>query len=258
VEESPRGVILAGLGPYARKTYYPLLQRYARQGAVRIAAVIDLESQRAAVEEYLAAQAIQPEMTFFVSDRERGGDRLSARLDAAVLSSSRRPWGCIVSTEPRYHRWYTQWAQRRGLRVLLEKPISALDLGRARPGDALAMVEDYARIAELSRRHGLPVIVQSQRRAHQAYVDIKATGNRRTVRRTDDVRRHLPRGRHLQHAVGVRVAREPPVPLRVWEAAAFWVPLHRSAVLAQRSQRRRAERAGRAADRRAPGGLADI
>jgi predicted dehydrogenase len=175
VGESPRGVILVGLGPYARRTYYPLLQRYAQRGVVRIAAVVDQESQRAAVEEYLAVQRIQPATTFFVRDGERGSDLLAARLDPAILGGSPRPWGCIVSTEPRYHLWYTQWALRHRLRVLLEKPISAVDLGRARPRDAGALVEDYARIAELSRECGVPVIVQSQRRAHQAYVDIKAT-----------------------------------------------------------------------------------
>lgn len=165
-------IVLAGLGPYSRTMYYPLLERYQSAGRLTIDTVVDLESQRDIVEKYLAGRSLQPRRVVLVPD---AGDSsaLADALDGADPLRETPAWGCIVATEPRAHRAYAEWAVRRGMHVLLEKPVTARDLREKGPEEALRLVDDQLFLAELAEKNGVTVVVQAQRRAHPAYRMVK-------------------------------------------------------------------------------------
>src|SRR5690242_10883583 len=102
-------IVLAGLGPYARKLYYPLLERYQSAGLLTIDMVVDLESQRRVVEEYLATRTIQPRRVVLVTE-DLDLDSLTAALEKDDPLHENPAWGCIVATEPRAHQVYAEWA----------------------------------------------------------------------------------------------------------------------------------------------------
>lgn len=165
-------IVLAGLGPYARKLYYPLLERYQSAGLLTIDMVIDLESQRRVVEKYLAARSVQPRRVVLVE----GGldsDSLSTVLEEEEALREKPAWGCIVATEPRAHRTYAEWAISQGMHVLLEKPVTARDLRTNGPDEALGLVADHHHLTELAEGRGVTVVVQAQRRVHPAYRLVK-------------------------------------------------------------------------------------
>lgn len=165
-------IVLAGLGPYARKLYYPLLERYQSAGLLTIDMVVDLESQRRVVEEYLATRTIQPRRVVLVTE-DLDLDSLTAALEKDDPLHENPAWGCIVATEPRAHQVYAEWAVRQGMHVLLEKPVTARDLRVNGPDEALGLAADHHRLNELVEKKGVTVVVQAQRRAHPAYRLVK-------------------------------------------------------------------------------------
>ena len=168
---APR-IVLAGLGPYARTMYYPLLERYQSTGLLTIDTVVDLASQRTRIEKYLAGRSIQPRRTVFLED---GLDpvALAAALEKDDSFRGEPAWGCVVATEPRAHRAFAEWAIRQGMHVLLEKPVTARDLRKEGPAEALRLAEDHRFLTELAEEKKVTVVVQAQRRAHQGYRLVK-------------------------------------------------------------------------------------
>lgn len=168
---APR-IVLAGLGPYARTMYYPLLERYQSTGRLTIDTVVELASQRPLTEKYLAGRSIQPRRTVFLEEGLDGA-ALTAALARDDPLGSEPAWGCVVATEPRAHRAYAEWAVGQGMNVLLEKPVTARDLRREGAAEALRLVDDHRFLTELAAEKGVTVVVQAQRRAHPGYRMVK-------------------------------------------------------------------------------------
>jgi hypothetical protein len=165
---APRKIVLAGLGPHARRIYYPLLTRQAAEGRVELAMLIELEDQRAATQEFLRGQQLVPgTVVFLPSDTRTGGQGLARALDRLPLDPE--AWGCVISTEPKAHHTYGMWALARGMHVLMDKPISAFDLTACEPESALDLVDEYFQLKQAADQAGLTFVVQTQRRAHLGY-----------------------------------------------------------------------------------------
>jgi predicted dehydrogenase len=165
-----QGLVLVGLGPYARSFYYPALERLSAEGRVRVDAVIDVTARRKDVTDYLRDRAVRPREVLLLEDPP--DSEIAARDLPALDRVARDSWGCVVATEPRWHRAYTEWALTRGLHVLLEKPITARDFagGRSRPEDLRA---DFEALTAMSASTCRAVVVQTQRRVHPAYVAMR-------------------------------------------------------------------------------------
>lgn len=168
---APR-IVLAGLGPYARAFYYPLLERYHSAGRLTIDTVVELSSQRELIDRYLAGRFIQPRRVVLVEEGLHC-DALTIALESDDATHSAPPWGCIVATEPRAHRTYVEWAARHGMHVLLEKPVTARDLRSGGAAEALRLVDDHRFLTDISEKYGVTVVVQTQRRAHPGYRMVK-------------------------------------------------------------------------------------
>src|SRR4051794_22586798 len=103
-----KNIVLAGLGPHARRIYYPLLEKYAAEYNIRLLLVIDRLEQRQAVDSYLQGRSLQPEQRLFIDDNpnmdETPGEELLTTL--RDLSRKHHISGIIIATEPRAHKFY--------------------------------------------------------------------------------------------------------------------------------------------------------
>lgn len=171
-----KNIVLAGLGPHARRIYYPLLEKYAAQYNIRLLLVIDRREQREAIHNYLDGRSLQPEQLLFIDDNqnvdEAPGDELLATL--RDLSRKQHISGIIIATEPRAHKFYALWAVLNNIHVLVDKPITAppgssIDVHAAR--QVYADYADLERCLEISRSN---FIVQAQRRSHAGYKLVKS------------------------------------------------------------------------------------
>ncbi len=163
-------LVLCGLGPHARRIYYPRIESLVKAGAIRLRAVVELESQKSSVEDYLAARQVRPQEIIYLPERAREDPSSLPELLAGVDGyAARDADACVISTEPRSHRELALWALRNGMTVLLDKPVTARDLRHADPREALRLYDDYLDISAAAAEAGRPVLVQTQRRAHLGY-----------------------------------------------------------------------------------------
>jgi hypothetical protein len=170
-----KGIVLIGLGPHARRVYYPLLEKYARRYDIRMRLVVDLEDQASCVRRYLVGRSLQPERLFFVDSTQRDAQRLDGGLlgvlNQVALDASLH--GVIISTEPKAHKAYALWALDHGLDVLMDKPLTAPVGVSTNLGASRRILEDYLELDRRRRATGSNLIVQSQRRNHVGYRFVK-------------------------------------------------------------------------------------
>ncbi len=163
------GILLIGLGPHARRIYFPLLEKYATAYGLSIPLVVDLESQREIIEAYLEKRALQPQKLLFLEDRNRhenNGRILNQQLTPEILAQCH---GIIISSEAQTHEAYINWALNNHLDILTDKPIIAPAHVATNMDAAQAIFDNYLQLEKNLRHSKTNFIVQCQRRSHEGY-----------------------------------------------------------------------------------------
>ncbi len=170
-----KNIILVGLGPHARRIYYPLLEKYAKSHQLNLVLVVDVQDQQDKICAYLAGRPLQPEKLFFIESNQRNRPNLEGQLQAALdrLVLEQRLDGVIISTEAKAHKPYLLWAIERNLDVLVDKPIVALCGLTTHRKAARQIYTDYLEIEAKLRQSRSNVIVQCQRCSHPGYCFVK-------------------------------------------------------------------------------------
>ena len=173
-------ILLIGLGPHAKRIYYPISKREGKKMNFKIAAVVDLESKNKDICKYLAEQNDLDLSKYLIPSCLVSNNKLSPivlkKLGALVEDHNIK--GVIISTEPRSHVVYAKWALNKGLSILMDKPISTYD----NVSTSLSAVEkiktDYMSLMKLYDRtkqehNNLSFSLMAQRRWHPAYIKIR-------------------------------------------------------------------------------------
>lgn len=168
-----KNYIFVGLGPHARKIYYPFLEKYMDKFEINIPLVIDLEDQKEKILEFIKQKKLKPEKFVFLKNTP--SNRLGSSLDSEAKSlmndllKNKKVDGIIISTEPKAHKIYIEWATMNNVNILLDKPITA-PVGANMNLDAARQVyQDYMEIKEMVERSTSKCYVVVQRRGHDGY-----------------------------------------------------------------------------------------
>eukprot|EP01006_Ploeotia_vitrea_P016973 TRINITY_DN47929_c0_g1_i2.p1 TRINITY_DN47929_c0_g1~~TRINITY_DN47929_c0_g1_i2.p1 ORF type:complete len:696 (+),score=43.21 TRINITY_DN47929_c0_g1_i2:34-2121(+) len=169
--KATRRIALVGLGPHARRIYYPLLEKYAENNAVDLPLVVDVQSGQQDVQHFLSQRSLRPASCVFVNNNNRYNHELCATTSAALQAAKLD--GIILSTEPKAHKPYLRWALEAGVDVLVDKPVTVpfkfgLDLT-----SASQVYRDFLELSDLLHDSTSNVLVQCQRRSHKGYQFIK-------------------------------------------------------------------------------------
>ena len=129
-------VLVIGCGPHATHFHLPeLLRRQGADGDVSVAGALDIEPNRAFVEEELASRGL-PVRALFVEPFD--GPDLPAGAEALLddLVARGETNAVVIATDPLHHLCYARWALSCGLPILMDKPVTtregaALDLAQA-------------------------------------------------------------------------------------------------------------------------------
>ncbi len=154
---------LVGLGWHARRIHYPWLERAVGEGRARLVAVIERPEALAGVEAWLAGRALRPERLLAV------GGEVGELFDA--LRAGPGLDAVLVASEAGAHLPAVLQAAERGIDVLVDKPLCA-PVGEVDVGGALLRAHGAALAAQ--GRGGGRVVVLAQRRAHPAYLGMRA------------------------------------------------------------------------------------
>jgi hypothetical protein len=166
--DTSRTLMIAGVGPHARRFYLPAIARYAPRYGIRLVAALELESGRETAARALAENGLDVEIHTVPRFEADMPSTVSRSLDA--LADRLRPRALIIATDPLSHRPYLLWAMRRNMDVLLDKPITTRRDAVSDPIAAKMIEQDFYEILSAwqeSRRHR-PVIISvcAHRRYH--------------------------------------------------------------------------------------------
>jgi predicted dehydrogenase len=171
-----KNLILIGLGPHARRNYYPLLEKYAQQYSIKLRLLVDLQDQEERIQRYLAERSLQPERMAFADPLTY---RLSERLNGTLrplldeVAAQYPIDGIIIATEPKAHKAYAAWAIEKGIDILLDKPITAPVGVSTDPDAARRIYDDYEELNSLLEGSRSRLMVQCQRRSHPGFTFVK-------------------------------------------------------------------------------------
>jgi hypothetical protein len=168
VVDASRPLMLAGVGPHARRFYLPAIAELGPRYGVRLVAAVELEAGRAAAARALAENGLTAEI--LTVERFEAEMPTAARQALDHIADRLRPQALIVATDPLSHRPYVLWALGRGMDVLLDKPITTRRGAVSDPAAAQGIEADFNEIvgAWQQARRQRPVIVSvcAHRRYH--------------------------------------------------------------------------------------------
>lgn len=172
-----KNFVLVGLGPHAKRIYYPFLEKHRARYAIRLKLLIELESQSRRVAEFLDRRSLRPEKILYLPDSE--ANRMGAALDEAArkeldgLVGKGAIDGIIISTEPKAHKIYAEWALKRNVDILMDKPITAPTHPSTDMSSARRIYQDFLDLENLLEKSRAKFYVTCQRRNHEGYAFIK-------------------------------------------------------------------------------------
>lgn len=176
---NPKKIILVGLGPHAKRIYYPLLEKFSNIMNFKLVLIVDLEEKREDIKKYLDSRKSNTEL-FFIPQEKKTYDSLHPDVEKILddVVKKENVDGVIISTEPLVHMMYAKWALKNNLSVLMDKPISAyknistrIDLAKKLITDFDELVDLYKNAMKINPR--ITFSVMSQRRFHPAFKKVK-------------------------------------------------------------------------------------
>lgn len=165
-----KNVALVGIGPHAKRIYL----NYFKKHKVNLALVIDLNSQRESIKKYLLENGFKNTRIFTIDDKYKDDEHLSDELSSNLLAvcNTLEITHLIISTEPKGHFMYLEFALKNNINVLTDKPITV-----SKNMTSLRSIEkvkkQYYEILELAKHSKGTCKVMCQRQYHRGYEKIK-------------------------------------------------------------------------------------
>src|SRR3989338_5626557 len=172
-----KNYIFIGLGPHAKRIYYPFLEKYQAKYNIHLKLLIELENQSQKVAEFLSQRKLQPEKVLYLPNNEsnRMGGVLDgiAKKELDLLIKNEKIDGIIISTEPKAHKIYAEWALKNNINVLMDKPITTPIYPSTNINSANQIYKDYIDLKNLLKQSKSKFYIVCRRRNHKGYTFVK-------------------------------------------------------------------------------------
>lgn len=169
-----KNIALIGIGPHAKRIYL----HYFKKKKVNLELVVDLESQKENVRKYLDENGFKKTKIFTLPDKYKDDEHLPSQISSNLLSvcQTLEITHLIISTEPKAHFMYLEFALKNNMNVLTDKPITV-----TKNMTSLKSIEkvrnQYYEILELAKKSKGSCKVMCQRQYHRGYEKIKEVLN---------------------------------------------------------------------------------
>lgn len=165
-----QNVVIAGLGPHAKRIYIRVL----KNNEIHPKLIIDLECSKGKVKEFLKEQGISCDL-YFIPDKNKDLRRLSEedKKNIAILLKKNCINKAIIATEPKAHVAYAEFFLQQKLPILMDKPVTAVENACFEDRLAQLIYKEYKHLRDLSVKNDVPLVIQSQRRYHAGYIFIR-------------------------------------------------------------------------------------
>lgn len=169
-------IMLIGCGPHSQRIYYPIIESLKEEYNLEIKVVVDLDKKSDNVNSYLEKKKYTPESRVFLDSSalkiEDGIENIYLPiLDKEVEEHSINT--VIIATEPIVHLNYANWAIKKGLHILMDKPINTRENVSTDMDQAKGLVKDYDILVKnylsLKDKNQNVFHLLAQRRTHPAF-----------------------------------------------------------------------------------------
>jgi len=173
-------ILLIGLGPHAKRIYFPIIQREEKKINAKISLIVDLEEKKKDIEKYISSAGKKIE-TIYLSSTQKTYDNLSPEIEKILDQKIKdlKINAIFISTEPLSHMVYARYALSRGLNILMDKPLSTKENISTDIKMAKEIVRDYRELVilkeKMENKFGRKIIfdLMAQRRFHPAFIKVK-------------------------------------------------------------------------------------
>ena len=165
-----KNVALIGIGPHAKRIYL----HYFKKKKVNLELVVDLESEKDNIRKYLDENGFKKTKIFTLSDKYKDDDHLPEDVSSNLLAVCKtlEITHLIISTEPKAHFMYLEFALKNNMNVLTDKPITvAKNMTSLHSIDKVR--KQYYEILDLAKKSKGTCKVMCQRQYHRGYEKIK-------------------------------------------------------------------------------------
>ena len=163
-------VAIFGLGPHARRIYYPYLEEViAEHNDISLELVVDLDTNKKYIEKWLTSRKLQPKHKIYLSaDEQINPSRINDSVTLALQKYGINK--AILSTEPKSHKVYLKKCIELGIPVVTDKPVTSPVFAEAGAASPRQIADDVDELQALLKKHPESrVLVQCQRRNHKGY-----------------------------------------------------------------------------------------
>lgn len=165
-----KNVVLVGIGPHAKRIYL----NYFKKHKINLALVVDLNSQKETIRKYLDENGFKNTKIFTIDDLYKDNDHLPQNIASDLLAVCRtfEITHLIISTEPKAHFMYLEFALKNNINVLTDKPITVTQ-NMTNLKSIEKVRKQYYEILELAKHSKGTCKVMCQRQYHKGYEKIK-------------------------------------------------------------------------------------
>ena len=165
-----KNVALVGVGPHTKRIYL----NYLKKHRVNLSFIVELDSQKDNVRKYLDENGFKNTKIFTIDDKFRDAEHLPEDTASNLLAVCKtfEITHLIISTEPKAHFMYLEFALKNNINVLTDKPITVV-----KNMTSLSSIEkirkQYYELIELAKKSTGTCKVMCQRQYHKGYEKIK-------------------------------------------------------------------------------------
>lgn len=165
-----KNIALVGIGPHAKRIYINFFKKHK----VNLAFVVELDSQRDNVRKYLDENGFKETKIFTINDKYKDDEHLPKDIANSLLKvcETFEITHFIISTEPKAHFMYLEFALKNNLNVLTDKPIT-VNKNMTSLSSISKTRKQYYEILELAKNSTGTCKVMCQRQYHRGYEKIK-------------------------------------------------------------------------------------
>lgn len=172
-------LLLIGFGPHAQGIYYPFFKKREQDLGIKISYGVDLLTKKNNIEEYLAERNETLPMYYVTKSTSRENIEKTTADALNKIVEEYKIKGVIISTEPLAHYKYASWALKKGLNILMDKPISIVNNASTSEKAANKIIEDFSNLEKLykdSQKKYKRILFSTlaQRRYHPAFLKIRS------------------------------------------------------------------------------------
>ena len=165
-------VALIGLGPHAKRIYLNYFKHH--KGKVDLTLVVDVKSKEQEIREYLDANNFNTTKIYTIDDENKDDKHLTKKESLCLIKicDTLKISHMLISTEPKAHNMYIEFALKNNINVLTDKPIT-VGKNMTNKNNIEQIKKDYYNILKLANESKAICKVMCQRQYHKGYIYVK-------------------------------------------------------------------------------------